>query len=39
MRADVQNALSRVVCGCEMIEIMERSRGGILTVGSHKWNL
>jgi hypothetical protein len=39
MRADVQNARSRVVCGCEMIESMGRSGGGIVTVGSHKWNL
>jgi hypothetical protein len=39
MRADVKNARSRVVCGCEMIEGMERSGGGIVTVGSHKWNL
>ena len=29
MRADVQSARSRVVCGCEMIEIMERSGGEI----------
>jgi hypothetical protein len=27
MRADVQSARSRVVCGCEMIESMERSGG------------
>jgi hypothetical protein len=39
MRADVKNAHSRVVCGCEMIESMERSGGGIVTVGSHKWNV
>ena len=26
MRADVQNALSRVVCGCEMIEIIGEVR-------------
>ena len=39
MRADVHNALSklsRVVCGCEMTESMERSGGGSVNVGSHK---
>jgi hypothetical protein len=30
MRAVVQSARIRVVCGCEMIESMERSGGGIL---------
>jgi hypothetical protein len=40
MRAEVQNARNRVVCGCEMIQSMGwRSGGGILTVDSHKWNL
>jgi hypothetical protein len=29
MHADVQSEPSRVVCGCEMIEIMERSGGEI----------
>ncbi len=28
--------LSRVVCGCEMTESMERSGGGSVNVGSHK---
>ena len=29
MRADVQSVRSKVVCGCEMIESMERSGGEI----------
>jgi hypothetical protein len=33
MRADAQNAHSRVECGCDMTESMERSGGGGVTVG------